>query len=581
MNGSLKQALPLLFLALLLIIPAGVVAEQSTDTSTTTTAKKPATSEGWILAINGCYDTNITEESFHQLMADHAITYTDTTGDRYEGLPLRVLIGLADDPAGENEEWNATRAEAGYSVLFRATDWHEKIFSSGDITGGDGFLVAVTKNGEPLPVKIGDQKIAPLFLTGRDVPENMQIGNIMNIFLEGKEISGDSEIMVPAVQIIRYENDGTTIKNQTTVDCAWMRGNLPIVGDDTATYAFQGPTFDILDLWNPTEDKNLGKVEDIVKGTDLADLCDLVGGMQPGYEMRMTATDGYVVDLQYENIYKPMKQQGPAILAWWTEKQGFVPEYSGGPALFFLADDQVFGNIDMKECMDPGYWRFYWCEGTEYPSAAGLAVRNVKSIEIFPVQEEDWHLVLDGHLSSVISKKGFEQGLACGTRARGHLASWTDPDGHVWTGMPLYMPTGWVDDDCQHDENQVDNKGYNTSLAEQNAYTIEVIGADGRSVAFMPSEVMRNGGYILANKIDNHTFDPESEYWPLTVVGSEVSESRNVNGATAIRLNFTRDLPENNTTSVPTAAAPLPVFVCFSPFVIACGLLLWRKRNDK
>ena len=148
--------------------------------------------------------------------------------------------------------------------------------------------------------------------------------------------------------------------------------------------------------------------------------------------------------------------------------------------------------------------------------------------------------------------------------------------------MPLYMPTGWVDDDCQHDENQVDNKGYNTSLATQNAYTIEVISSDGMKKEFMPKDVMRNRGYILANKIDNQTFSPDSEYWPLSVVGSEVSDDQNVYGVSAIRLNVTGDVTEDtsNMKPTPTPAASLPIFILLSPFVIACGLLLWRKEND-
>ncbi|MDG6257089.1 MAG: hypothetical protein QCH35_05760 [Methanomicrobiaceae archaeon] len=497
--------------------------------------RAPAGGSGWVLTLVGNRTVSLSQEEFTRAEEASGVPYTDGEGDVYRGLPLTRLIGLVDD--GNDASYNTTLAEAGYSVTVRATDWHDRIISSTDITP-DGFLVASTRNGAPLPAQQGDIKIAPLLLVGPDVSAAREIGNIMDITLSGPAITGLPAGPSCTVTILRRESDGGRILNATTVSCSWMEEHCAVHGDTEAPYRFQGPTFDTGDRWNPAETKNLAKVEEVVQGTTLRDLCDLVGGMREGDELRMTATDGYVVELMYDTIYAPKPAQGTAILAWWTEKQGHTPTYTGGPALFFLADDHTFGNQDMRECIDERYWRFYWCQGTEYPSAAGLAIRNVDTLEIYPRRFMEWELVLEGHLSSTISKREFEQGVSCGERARGHAVAYTDTDGRVWTGMPLYMLAGWVDDDCQHDENLVGNRAYNTTLARDNAYTVVVAGNASESAAFDARDIMKSHGYIMAYAVDGAAFAPGDGNWPLTLVGSDVPADDRVRGVRTITLVF-------------------------------------------
>ncbi len=472
------------------------------------------------------------------------------------------------DPA----TFNATRAAEGYSIIIRATDWHDRIFSPSDLTD-TGFCVADSVNGGLLPKQDGDIKIAPLILVGEDVPPGMGIGNIMDITLTGAAITGETEDAV-SLMVIRYDEEGGNVLNATTIDCRWMRDHLPVQGDGATTYSFQGPTFDTADLWNPKEDKNLEKVREAPRGTAISDLCDLVGGMQEGDELRMTSTDGYVVELMYENIYTPRENQGTAILAWETRKEGFVPEYTGGPALFFLSPDQVFGNQDMKECTDPGYWRYYWCAGTSYPSAAGLAVRNVEKLEIYPRKQADWALNLSGYLTASISKKEFEQGLACGERAHGHAMTYTGDDGHVWKGMPLYMLVGWVDDACQHDENLVDNKAYNVTLAKNDAYTVILENTDGDTVSFTSSEIMRSRDHLVVNQADNHTFGIDSDIWPLALRGEAVPAEKAIDGITTLTLVY--DAAPSGRAKPDAMAAPFPWAAALAGIALA-GYVLRRR----
>ena len=533
--------------------------------------QRPEEDTSWVLIITGDGTISLSREEFSRAEETCGVSYTDGEGNTYRGLPLTYLVGLVDD--GADRSFNTSRASAGYSITVRATDWHDRLFSSRDVST-DGFLVARTRNGAPLPVRQGDIKIAPLLLTGPDVPAHMEIGNIMDITLSGPEITGTPSGSSCAVTILRRESTGGRILNATTVTCSWMEEHLPVYGDTETPYRYQGPTFDTGDLWNPTEDRNPAKVEEVVQGTSIRDLLGLVGGMQEGDELRMTATDGYVVELMYDNIYSADPAQGQAILAWWTEKEGYVPAYTGGPALFFLADDHTFGNQDMRECIDEGYWRFYWCQGTEYPTAAGLAIRNVETLEIYPRQLTEWELVLEGHLSSAIGRKEFEQGVSCGERAHGHVVSYTDTDGHVWTGMPLYMLAGWVDDDCQHDENLVNNRAYNTTLARDNAYTLVVRGDSGEEAAFSAREIMKSHGYVMAHAVDGGTFSPGDGNWPLTLVGKDVSPDRSVHGITQIMLVFAE--PHAAVQGDPAPASTS--FELWAVVAIAAGILLVRKK---
>ncbi len=187
------------------------------------------------------------------------------------------------------------------------------------------------------------------------------------------------------VHVIKYAEDGTILV-ETTVSYQWMGENLPVYGDGVAHYYHQGPVFEG-DKWDKNETKNL-KDKGAVKGTDVKDLCDLVGGMSPGDEVMIHAQDGYHVEFGYTNVYEPQPWQGPIALCWYCgedtevgERQGkgYPPDYFMGMRLVFFADDHVFGNWDMHECLPEKCQHFY---GDLYPSTNGLSVKWVDEIRI-------------------------------------------------------------------------------------------------------------------------------------------------------------------------------------------------------
>jgi PKD repeat protein/DMSO/TMAO reductase YedYZ molybdopterin-dependent catalytic subunit len=196
-----------------------------------------------------------------------------------------------------------------------------------------------------------------------------------------------------SVHIIKYANDGTTIINETTKDFQWMEANLPVLGDGVTHYYMQGPVFNssITNKWNPEENDSAILTKDFgaAKGTDIKDLCNLVGGMSPGdYYVTLMASDGFSKQFAYSSIYNPPARAGPMVLTWYRTDLGYVNgSYATGMRNVMFADtttnpwgNHVFGLWDMHETYPETFW-YYYQPGQ--PSATGLSVQNIDRILIF------------------------------------------------------------------------------------------------------------------------------------------------------------------------------------------------------
>ena len=196
------------------------------------------------------------------------------------------------------------------------------------------------------------------------------------------------------MHIVKYANDGTTILNETTKTYQWLEANLPVLGDGTTHYYSQGPTFNNSDLWDDAEYKNIVPDRDwgAVKGTDLKDICDLVGGMETGETVTISPNDGFSPKtFPYEYIYTPNPRQGPMVITWYRSDDGYVPNYASGMRLVMFADAKtntfgwntsgwhVFGNADMRDSWASNYWYNY---SGVYPSSGGTSLKYVSDIKI-------------------------------------------------------------------------------------------------------------------------------------------------------------------------------------------------------
>ncbi len=510
----------------------------------------------WSLQLDGAISDTISQPEFEYWASCHSATYDDGAGNVYEGIPLWRLMGWVDDriPHGSNG-FNNALATAGYKVIVTAGDGYSKELTSQQIGTTDGFIIANTLNGQPLPTD-GSHPPYPLRLVGAGLPSaSYSVGNLVRIELT--DFQEPTEI--PTVTIIKYASDGTTILNQTTVDHTWMEAHLPVIGDGVTHYMYQGVTFDPADLWDPTETKGMAppKIDNAIKATKVRDICELVGGMEPGTEIKFVAIDGYETTLPYDAIYPNphvYSHLGESVITWYADGN-YVPQYGDGPRLFFTPEDHVVGQWNMHEALPEQYWHYYWSGGVQYPSVAGLSAKYISTIKIYSAPVTEWALVLDGEniggLNQTISRNYFESALACQFGAN-HEAEYTDSAGRTWSGMPLWFLAGFVDDEDQHS-----NDAFNDTLAAA-GYDVIVTARDGHSTIIPSEQILRNNNYLVANSLNGTRIAEADQNWPLRLTGQNVTGGMTVKGVASIRL-VTHQFSGEPEVKIAPAQSALPI----------------------
>ena len=299
-----------------------------------------------------------------------------------------------------------------------------------------------------------------------------------------------------------------------------MKTTLPVQGDGITHYYCQGPTFDPNNLWDPNESVNL-KDKGPVEGTDLKDLCNLVGnplgGIPAGATVKLIGSDGYSATFYWNNISNDSRYK--FVICWYNN--GSYPDtgYSDGMQLVFFdsmtnnASQHVFGNQDMHDFLPPNDWHYYYDNSIAYPSCDGISVKYISQINIYLGGGTGWNLHLSGPLSENISQDAFEEGVACQ-----HGVTWTDSKGHVWGGMPLWLLVGRVDDNIIHGPD-----AFNDSLAAQ-GHTVTVSGSDGYSYSFPSQTVAENDNIFVANTLDGSPISGQNP--PLKLVGSGLTSGK-------------------------------------------------------
>jgi PKD repeat protein len=489
-----------------------------------------SSTDNWTLSLKGAQDATITKQYFQDAVACiHNATYTDVSGT-WGGVPLWALAGYVDDGVTHGPgAFNDTRAAEGYTVKVTASDNFNRTFTSQAVARSSGYIVANTLNGQPLPTQYW-----PLKLVGNSLQPMDSVAKVSTIELS---IAHEQPpVAAPSVRIIKYGSDGKTEVANLTVNITTMANSFPVIGDGTTVYRFEGINFLPNDIWDANETYPGGfKIANAVRGTRIRDLCDLAGGMGSGTEIRLIAGDGYETILPYSSIYtNPAVQtrQGDAILAWYADGQ-YMPGYADGMRLFFTPSDHIYGTWDMHETLTSNYWHYYYQDGVQYPSAAGLSAKWISTLKISSAPESDWALDLDGRdiggINYTVSRTYFEQALACQFGAN-HSASYTDNKGRTWEGMSLWFLAGFVDDADQHSDH-----AFNESLATA-GYDVVFTARDGSSVVLDSRNIIRSSNFIVANSL-NGTHIPDSDgSWPLRLVGASVSGSQSIQGIQKIRL---------------------------------------------
>jgi len=248
------------------------------------------------------------------------------------------------------------------------------------------------------------------------------------------------------------------------------------------------------------------------KGVPVTKLLDDVGGISASDAVRVTAKDGYSMTYSYDQIVNgnfttldcSTGEEVPhgklTVILSYEEDGAALGERHGPLRVAILnSDTQV----------TEGHWWVKW----------------VNSIEVIAL-EQSWSLSLEGAITEDMDSATFESGAAPGC----HGASWTDADGRVWEGIPLWLLVGRVDDDNPHSK---ESQAFNDAVADA-GYEVQVIAADGYSKTFTSAEVKRNDDMIVAFRCDGEPI--EEDKWPLRLVGPDLTKGQMVSQIVTMKV---------------------------------------------
>ncbi len=308
-----------------------------------------------------------------------------------------------------------------------------------------------------------------------------------------------------SLTVTKYNVDGTTVL-ATTIKTYQDMMTLPVQGDGIRHYYMEGPTYDPNNPWDPSENVTAElKDKGAVKGTDVKDLCELVGGADPGDQIQILAADGYGERFQYTNIYDLDPNQGKMVICWYTRNAGqnlgaplypdgaSVPAFEEGMQLVFMAPAPnaaglyVFGDWDMGHYLPQANWHY----NDGYPSCDGLSIKWITAVNIYK-NLQPWSLQLVGPYSDNITESLFENGVVCSDA--NHGKTWTDASHNIWKGMPLWLLCGWADDANNH----LGVGAFNDALARA-GYTVRLTSDNGTTSDLASQDVARNANIIVAN----------------------------------------------------------------------------------
>jgi DMSO/TMAO reductase YedYZ molybdopterin-dependent catalytic subunit len=429
----------------------------------------------WTLQLSGAKNISVTKAYFEEALScrpSHRVSWTDEEGNVWGGMPLWLLVAMVDDDPDEGPDhfnFNDELAAQHYVVDLISGDGWKTTLDSADIARNNGYIVANTLNGEPLPLQTPSGKPCwPLHLKGPAVFGGQQVGNIVRIEL--------SKLPEP--------------------DEGWTLELLGDVGDTISQEEFEeglactgsghyrewtdgdGNVWSGVPLW-----VLLGAVDDIETGSHWT-FNDSVAAA--GYTVKVIAGDGYSKTFASTEVAR-------------SDAYIIANKCNGEPLAGSLWPLRLVGDGVAKEGGSLG--------GSAVGSIVRIEIPELRTPEAAP---GSWNLKLTGKISDVISQAEFEEALACPNS--GHLKEWTDKDGNVWSGIPLWLLAGWVDDRQPH--------AFNANQATA-GYTILVKAGDGYTKDFASADVAWSNDYIVANKCNGAPLTGNSA--PLRLVGKGVA----------------------------------------------------------
>ena len=270
------------------------------------------------------------------------------------------------------------------------------------------------------------------------------------------------------------------------------------------------------------------------KGVALTTLLELVDGIDDSKSLEVTAVDGYSMTMSMDQVINgsfitydagtgsEIEPLAPmtTILAYEMDGE-LLDEVQDGNLRMMMVSDSNLQVVD-------GHWSIKW-------------VNQLKVKEAFV----DWELELTGAIDETMQRADFESGAG----EKCHGASFVDNKNQTWTGIPLWLLVGRVDDEDVHSDG-----AYNDELADA-GYDIDVVAVDGYTVTFSSKDITRNDGIIVAYLVNGNPLNTED--FPLRLVGENLTGKQQIGAIASIVLR----LDEHTAAAAPTETVETPVEV--------------------
>jgi DMSO/TMAO reductase YedYZ molybdopterin-dependent catalytic subunit len=277
-----------------------------------------------------------------------------------------------------------------------------------------------------------------------------------------------------------------------------------------------------------------------LKGVTLEELVALAGGLSPEAGVSIVARDGYAMTFSYDQIvngdfitYDPVTGDeitiaDPLTAALAYERDGQpLPADSEGPLRVVVLTPKNNQVVD-------GHWSIKWVNQIVLKSLG-----------------QTWTFHAEGAVAEEVDRGTFESCTAPGC----HRATWTDERAREWSGVPLWLLLGYVDDEVKHGDD-----AYLEALAEA-GYPVDVVAADGYTMTFDSTRLHHNDNILVADKMNGNPL--EDKDFPLRLVGSDLQGNEMVGQIAQILLHLptggeAQAEPTPEPTETPTAEPPAP-----------------------
>jgi DMSO/TMAO reductase YedYZ molybdopterin-dependent catalytic subunit len=248
-------------------------------------------------------------------------------------------------------------------------------------------------------------------------------------------------------------------------------------------------------------------------GVAVSELAKQAGGLEEGAGVSLIAKDGYEMTMSAGQIMDGtfttydvstgdeirVDDKLTVIIAYAREGKPLDPESDGDLRLVIVTPK----NTQVTD----GHWSVKWLTKVQVKALGG-----------------EWTLHMEGAIADDVDRGTFESCAA----ANCHGVSWKDEKAQEWTGVPLYLLAGRVDDTNKHGTG-----AFSRDVAAK-GYKVEVENGDGSKTTLDAASIIDKKDILVAYQVNGN---PLGDWdFPLRLVGNGLKESEMVGKIATIRL---------------------------------------------